>query len=120
MYLLLLLPSTASVIGHASEHNVGSVLCRILVLYGADWPGRRLLGRRRRWAGRRRRQESISLGDSGEPMELSSGVVGRLRATMELSGCIKGLVVREGGQPIGLAALLTLGRRLPFRLLVFG
>ena len=31
-------------------------------------------------------------------------------AVMELAGCIKGLLVREGGQPIGLAALLTLGR----------
>ena len=46
-------------------------------------------------------------------------MVGRLRAAMELAGCIESLLVREGGQPTGLAALLTLGWRLPFRLLVF-
>ena len=38
---------------------------------------------------------------------------------MKFSGCIKSLLIRESGQPIGLAALLALGWRLPFQLLVF-
>ena len=37
---------------------------------------------------------------------------------MELAGCIQGLLVRESRQPIGLAALLLLGGRLPFWLLI--
>ena len=113
MHLLLLLPSAAPVIGHAGEHDISSMLLRVLILYCADWPGCRLLGRRRRRAGRRMRQESISLGDTGEPMTLPSGVVGRLHAAMELARCIQGLLIREGGQPIGFAALLLLGCRLP-------
>ena len=115
---MLLLPSAAPVIGHAGKHNIGSVLLRVLVLYGADWSGRRLLGLRRQRSGRRRRQESISLGNSGEPVTLPSGVVGGLRAAMELAGRIQGFLVRESWQPIGLAALLPLGGRLPFWLLI--
>ena len=61
MHFLLLLPSAASVIGHASEHNIGSVFLWVLVLYGTDWSDRRLLGLRRRRSSRRRRQESIPL-----------------------------------------------------------
>ena len=97
MHLLLLLPSAAPVINHAGKHNIVSVLLRVFVLYGADWSGRRLLGLRRRRSGRRRRQESISLGNSGEPVTLPSGVVGGLRSAMELAGCIQSLLVREGG-----------------------
>ena len=93
MHFLLLLPSAASIVGHASNHNIGSMFLRVLVLYGADWSGRRLLGWRRRRAGRRRRQESISLGDSGEPMALPSGVLGRLRTTVELAGGVKSLLI---------------------------
>ena len=88
MYFLLLQPSAASIIDHTGEHDISPMFLWILVLYGADWPIHRLLGRRRRWAGRRRRQESISLGDFGEPMTLPSGVVGRLRAAMEFARCI--------------------------------
>src|SRR4051812_5927355 len=95
------------------------MLFRVFILYGTDWPDRRLL-RRRRWrAGRRRRLESVTLGDPGEPVAFLSGVVGRLRAAVELAGCIESLFIREGGQPFRLAALLAFGRRLPFWLLIF-
>ena len=38
---------------------------------------------------------------------------------MELAGTIQSLLVREGRQPVGLAAFLSFGRRLPLRLLIF-
>ena len=47
MHLLLLLSSAAPIIGHTIEHDIGSVLYRILILNDADWPDRQLLGRRR-------------------------------------------------------------------------
>jgi hypothetical protein len=97
MYFLLPLPSAVLIVGHAGEHDISSMLFRIFILYGANWPDRRLLGRRRRRAGRRRRQESIALGDPGEPVAFPSGVVGRLRAAVKLAGCVKSLLIREGG-----------------------
>ena len=100
------------IVGHAGEHDISPVLFGILVLYGSDWSNCRLLGRRRR-------QKAVTLGDPGEPVALPSGVVGRLRAAVEFAGRVKSLLIRESRQPIGLAALLALGWRLPFRLLVF-
>ena len=93
------------------------MLLGIIILYATDWPGRQLLRRRR--AGWRRRLESVTLGDPGEPVALPSGVIGRLRAAVELAGRIESLLVREGGQPVGLAALLAFGRKLPFWPLIF-
>ena len=119
LHFLLLLPSDAPVVGHAGEHNIGSMFLWVLVLYGTDWSGRRLLGLRRRRSGRRRRQESISLGDSGLPMTLPSGVVGRLCAAVELAWGVKGLLKGEGGQPCSLATFLPLGVGMTSRLLIF-
>jgi hypothetical protein len=93
MYFLSPLPSAVLIVGHAGEHDISSMLFRIFILGCADWPNRRLLGRRRRRAGRRKRQESVALGDPGEPVALPSGVVGRLRAAVKLAGCIEGLLV---------------------------
>ena len=45
IHFLLLLAPTASVIHYTGEHHIGSVLIRELVLYCADWPDGRLLGR---------------------------------------------------------------------------
>ena len=72
---MLLLPSAAPVVGHAGEHDISPMLFRVLILYRADWPNRWLLRRRRRRAGRRRGLESVALGDPGEPVALSGGMV---------------------------------------------
>ena len=87
------MPSAVLVVGHAGEHDIGSMLFRILILYYADRPSRRLLVRRRRRAGRQSRQESITLGDPGEPVAFPSGVVGWLCAAVKLAGRIESLLV---------------------------
>ena len=86
MHLLLLLSSATPIIVHTGEYDIGSVLCGILMLNGADWSGCRLLGLRRRRSNMRRRQESVSLGNSSEPVTLPSGLVGGLCAAMEFAG----------------------------------
>jgi hypothetical protein len=118
IHLSVLLTPAVPVISHAGEDDVSFVLFGKLILDRADWPNRWLLGRWRRRASRRGRQ-SFALGDAGEPVALPSGVVGWLRAAVELAGSVKGLLKREGGQPGRLAALLALGAGLLFRLLVF-
>ena len=95
IHLLLLQPSVASIIGHAGEHNIGSMLFWVLVLYRADWSDRRQLGQRRmRLPSRWGRQKVVSLGDpGGEPVALPSGVLGWLRTTMEFAGSIQSLLI---------------------------
>jgi hypothetical protein len=86
-----LLTLAAPVVSHAGEDDVSSVLFRKLVLDRTDWPNRRLLGRRRRWASRRRGQ-SLASSDAGEPVALPGGVIGWLRTVVELAGGVKGLL----------------------------
>ena len=86
LHFLLLLLSAALIVSYTGEHDIGSLLFRILILYCSDWTDRRLLGRRRRRAGRQRRQESISFGDSGEPMALPSGVMDGFAPLWNLQG----------------------------------
>ena len=86
------------VIGHTSENNVCSMFFKELILNDIDcWMGRWLLRRRTQLANRWRWLQPFALGDSCEPMTLSGGVVGRLRAAVELAGSIKGLLIGEGG-----------------------
>ena len=118
MHFLLLQLSAASVVGHACEHNISSVFLRVLVLYGIDWSGRRLLVLRRRRAGRRRRHYPFALGDAGEPVAFPCCMVGRLRAAVELAGGIECLFVGERRLP-GRPATLLLGSGPLFGLLIF-
>src|SRR3954464_517726 len=86
------------------------MLFRVLVLYCADWPGSRLLGRRRRrLPSRWGRRQAVSFGNPGKPVALSGGVVRRLRAAVELAGAIQSLLVGESRQPIGLPPFCRLG-----------
>ena len=75
-HFLLLSATAAPIIRHTGEHHIGSVLIWELVLHCADWPSRRLLGRRwRRRPSRRGRKGAVSLGDSCKPVALSGGMV---------------------------------------------
>ena len=102
MYFLLPPPSAVLIVGHAGEHDISSMLFRILILYCTDWPGHRLLGRRRRRAGRWRGQESITLSDPGEPVAFPSGVVGRLHAIGNLQEASRVCSYEKAGNQLGL------------------
>ena len=115
----MLLTPAVSVIGNAGEDNVCTMLLRVIILDCANYgTSGRLLGRRSRWASRRRWQ-SFSLGDADKPVALLSCMVGRLRTVVELARGIEGLLKGESSQPDWLAAFLTLGEWLPFRSLIF-
>ena len=89
-----MLAPVAPVIRYTGEHHIGPVLIWELVLYHADWPDSRLLGRGRRLLpSRRGRQEAIFFGDPGEPVALPGGVIRWLRATMELARTMQSLLV---------------------------
>jgi len=116
---LLSLPSAVPIVGHTGEHDISSMLFGVFVLYGSDWSNGRLLRGRGRLPSRQRRQKAVSLGDPSEPVAVPGGVVRRLHAAVELARTIESMLVRESRQPVGLAAFLALGWRLPFWLLVF-
>ena len=92
---LVLSASAAPAFGLACKDDIGGMLVGELIMHGSDCGpnGRWLWGRRRR-TGRRRRREPFAFGDSGEPMAHPGGVVGRLRAAVELARRVESLFVR--------------------------
>ena len=91
---LVLSALTALVFNLAREDDLGGVLIWELILNGSDcWSSSRLLRGWRWLASRWRRHQPFAFGDSRESMTLPSGVVGRLRTTVEFAGCIKSLLM---------------------------
>src|SRR4051812_39081744 len=115
----MLSASAAPVFGLACKDDIGGMLVGELIVHSSDCrPSGRLLRSRRRLTSRRRWREPFAFGDSGEPVALPACVIGRLRATVELSWGIESLLVGEGRLPSRPATFLLLGCGPPFGLLV--